>query len=209
MTSKNFALLTLAGALAVWSCSCASSAANSRAQEKQSANRKTAPDFTLTDANGQPVKLSDYRGKVVLLNFWATWCGPCQLEIPWFVEFEQQFKSKGFEVVGVSMDDDGWKAVKPYLMAHKINYRILLGDETVSQLYGGLDALPTTFLLDREGRFAFSPHVGLAGKDEYLNEIQSLLGGRQSASAERVRQSASAKRIIGSLPAVVLPRTTE
>jgi peroxiredoxin len=200
MSSKSSALLALAGALLVWCCSCASSAANSRAQESQSANRKAAPDFTLTDANGQSVKLSDYRGKVVLLNFWATWCGPCQIEIPWFVEFEQQFKSKGLEVVGVSMDDDGWKAVKPYLASHKVNYRVLLGDETVSQLYGGLDALPTTFMIDREGKFAFSPHIGLAGKDEYLSQIQSLLGERQSASA---------KRISSSVPAALLPRAIE
>lgn len=188
MSRKIFAFLAVAAVLALCSCSGTSSAANSSAAERQSANRKSAPDFTLTDANGQPVKLSEFRGKVVLLNFWATWCGPCQIEIPWFIEFEQQFKSKGFEVVGVSMDDDGWKAIKPYIAAHKLNYRILLGDETVSQLYGGLDALPTTFMIDRDGKFAFSPHIGLAGKNEYLSEIESLLGARQSASApHRVR----------------------
>lgn len=181
------------------SCTGGSSSAKPAAAEKQSSNRKLAPDFTLTDANGQSVKLSDYRGKVVLLNFWATWCGPCQIEIPWFIEFEQQFKSKGFEVVGVSMDEDGWKAVRPYIAERKINYRILLGDETVSQLYGGLDALPTTFLVDRDGKFAFSPHIGLAGKNEYLSEIQGLLA----------KQSASIDRDIALVPAAVLPGATE
>ena len=185
MSLKVLAILAVAAALALCSCSGTSSAANSSAAGQQSADRKAAPDFTLKDANGQTVKLSDYRGKVVLLNFWATWCGPCQLEIPWFMEFEQEFKSKGFEVVGVSMDDDGWKVVKPYIAAHKLNYRILLGDETVSQLYGGLDALPTTFMIARDGKFAFSPHIGLAGKNEYLSEIESLLSTRQSASAQR------------------------
>ena len=199
MSRKLFVILSVAGALALCSCSGTSSAANSAA-EKQSPNRKAAPDFTLPDANGQAVKLSGYRGKVVLLNFWATWCGPCQIEIPWFMEFEQQFKSKGFEVVGVSMDEDGWQSVKPYIAQHKVNYRILLGNETVSQLYGGLDALPTTFMVDRDGKFAFSPHVGLAGKNEYLSEIESLLGSRQSASAQRP---------VHFVPASILPGAAE
>jgi peroxiredoxin len=144
-----------------------------------SANRKPAPDFALKDAGGTPVKLSDYRGKVVLLNFWATWCGPCGLEIPWFKEFEQQYKSKGFAVLGVSMDDDGWSAVKPYITEHKLNYRVLLGNDTVSQLYGGLDALPTTYIIDRNGKMAFPAHVGLINKNEYVQELESLLGGEQ------------------------------
>ena len=82
---------------------------------KPEKDRSLAPDFTLKDANGANVRLSDYRGKVVLLDFWATWCGPCQVEIPWFIEFEQSLKGKGFEVVGVSMDEDGWQVVKPYI----------------------------------------------------------------------------------------------
>ncbi|MDQ2843725.1 MAG: TlpA family protein disulfide reductase [Acidobacteriota bacterium] len=154
------------------------------ASAKANADRKPAPDFTLTDSNGAKVRLADYRGKVVLLNFWATWCGPCQIEIPWFQQFEQQYKSKGFEVLGVSMDEDGWSAVKPYIAAHKLNYRILLGDDSVSTLYGGLEALPTTFIIDRDGKFAFSPHIGLVGKNVYESQIQSLLGeGNQGASA--------------------------
>jgi len=191
------AAVSLAAAALLSSCSGPSSV---EAAGKTSNDRKLAPDFTLTDANGSPVKLSDYRGKVVLLNFWATWCGPCQLEIPWFEEFEQQYKSKGFEVLGVSMDDDGWSAVKPYIAEHKVNYRVLLGNESVSELYGGLDALPTTFIIDREGKFAFAPHIGLAGKNEYLSEIQSLLG---------VKESNSSRDTVRSLPAVLIPRATE
>jgi peroxiredoxin len=180
----HLAIVALGAALVLASCVGTSSSASSFPSDKESSNRKLAPDFTLTDANGQTAKLSDYRGKVVLLDFWATWCGPCQIEIPWFMEFEQQYKSKGLEVVGVSMDDDGWQVVKPYIAEHKLNYRILLGNETVGDLYGGLDALPTTFLIDREGKFAFSPHIGLTSKNEFLSEIQSLLGIKQSASAE-------------------------
>jgi peroxiredoxin len=169
----------------LWSCSHTAASNSERAQDTaQSAktlkDRKPAPDFTLTDASGQYVKLSDYKGKVVLLNFWATWCGPCTLEIPWFEQFEQQYKSKGFEVLGVSMDEDGWSVIKPYIAEHKVNYRILLGNDTVGQLYGGVDSLPTTFIIDRDGRFAFAPHVGLAEKNEYLNEIQTLLGVPQT-----------------------------
>ena len=134
-----------------------------------------APDFTLKDESGKQVKLSDFRGKVVLLNFWATWCGPCGLEIPWFVEFERQYRSKGLEILGVSMDEEGWQAIKPFVTEHCINYRVLLGDDSVSQLYGGVDSLPTTFIIDRDGKVAFPPHVGLADKSEYLNEIQTLL----------------------------------
>jgi peroxiredoxin len=176
---KLYLGLSLAAGLLL--CSCSQSQEVRAANAKPDNERKPAPDFKLKDAEGQTVSLADYRGKVVLLNFWATWCGPCALEIPWFEEFEQQYKSKGFEVVGVSMDDDGWPAVKPYIAAHKINYRVLLGDDTVGQLYGGLDALPTTFILDREGRIAFPPHVGLIDKNEYLSEIQQLLRPRQTS----------------------------
>ncbi|MGI8962475.1 MAG: peroxiredoxin family protein [Bryobacteraceae bacterium] len=169
-------LAFLAVIITLYACSAEPS---TNAAAKTSKERKPAPEFNLTDANGTSVKLSDYRGKVVLLNFWATWCGPCTLEIPWFIDFEQEFKSRGFAVVGISMDDDGWAAIKPYAAEHKMNYRVLLGNDSVSQLYGGVDALPTSFVIDRDGKID-SVHVGLAGKDEYLNEIQSLLGEKQA-----------------------------
>ncbi len=163
-----------------------------QAAAKPHTDRKPAPGFKLTDASGSKVSLADYRGKVVLLNFWATWCGPCKIEIPWFQQFEQQYKSKGFEVVGVSMDEDGWTSVKPYLAEHKINYRVLLGDDSVSQLYGGLDALPTTFIIDREGKLAFPAHVGLIGKDEYESEIRSLLDEKAESASNRMLSASPA-----------------
>jgi cytochrome c biogenesis protein CcmG/thiol:disulfide interchange protein DsbE len=138
-------------------------------------SRKAAPDFTLKDAKGATVKLSDYRGKVVLLNFWATWCGPCKIEIPWFVEFEKTYKDKGFAVLGVSMDEEGWEVVHPYLEKAKVNYRMMIGDDTMAQQYGGVDSLPTSFLIDKEGRIA-SVHVGLVSKGNYQSEIRELLG---------------------------------
>ena len=197
MIYRSFSLFLSLAAVALFA-SCSEKPSTHASASTKSDNRKMAPDFTLTDANGNSVKLSDYRGKVVLLNFWATWCGPCALEIPWFVEFEQQYKSKGLEVIGISMDEDGWKVVKPYIQERKVNYRVLLGNDTVSQLYGGVESLPTTFIIDRDGKFAFSPHVGLAEKNEYLSEIQSLLGTKQTTASLRVLHSLPALFIVGS-----------
>lgn len=169
---KQFAI-TLAAATVLLAAACA-------AAVKPAKDRKRAPDFSLKDTNGQTVKLSDYKGKVVLLNFWATWCGPCKIEIPWFMEFEQHYKDQGFAVLGVSMDEEGWEVIRPYIERVKVNYRILLGDNVVAAEYGGVDALPTTFMLDRTHRIA-SIHQGLVGKDTYRNEIQQLLGAAQKA----------------------------
>jgi len=167
------AVCALSGAILGTGCS----SATVKAAVKAEKDRKTAPDFALKDSNGQTVHLTDYKGKVVLLDFWATWCGPCKIEIPWFMEFEQQYKDHGFAVLGVSMDEDGWSVVKPYIQNMKINYRVVLGDEQVSDLYGGLDSLPTTLLLDRQGKIA-SVHVGLGdgGKEVFKNDIAQLLG---------------------------------
>ena len=135
---------------------------------------KLAPDFTLNDASGKPVKLSDFRGKVVLLNFWATWCGGCKLEIPWFMEFQDQYRNRNFVVLGVSMDEDGWKVVKPFIAQKKINYPILLGNERIAKLYGGLDALPYTVIIDKSGHIA-ATHAGVPNKNDYKTEIEKLL----------------------------------
>ena len=164
-----------------------------KAAVKPENDRKTAPEFTLKDSNGQTVHLADYKGKVVLLDFWATWCGPCKIEIPWFMEFEQQFKDRGFAVLGVSMDEDGWDAVKPYMEDLKINYRILLGNEQVSDIYGGVESLPTTLLIDRQGKIA-SVHIGLSrGKEEFRDDIDRLLGSSSASSSRALTSLAAAK----------------
>ncbi len=161
--------VVLAGVLLWTACS------STKAAVKPAKQRNAAPEFALKDSNGQTVHLADYKGKVVLLDFWATWCGPCKIEIPWFMEFEQQFKDRGFAVLGVSMDEDGWNAVRPYIQERKINYRIVLGSEQVGDLYGGIEAMPTTFLIDRQGKIA-AVHQGLdQGKEEFKNDIVHLL----------------------------------
>ncbi len=190
---KFLRVLPLVGALAALSVvlsSCSRTCVAGEARQspsEQSSNLKAAPDFSLKDANGATVKLSDYRGKVLLLNFWATWCGPCKIEIPWFMEFEQQYKNRGFEVLGVAMDDDGWNAVKPYVADRKFNYRIVLGNDSVAHAYGGVDALPTTFVINQDGKILTS-HIGLVNRDDYVKEITSLLN--TCADARNLRSRA-------------------
>lgn len=174
MRLRSIALVVLA-AVALSSCSVYSSiSTEGHGKVKPEGERKSAPDFALKDVTGKTVKLSDYAGKVVLLNFWATWCEPCKEEIPWFVDFEQSLKDRNFAVLGVSMDDDGWDSVKPFLAHNKINYRVVIGTEELSGKFGGIDAIPTTFILDREGRIAVV-HIGIVSKKTYQNEILNLL----------------------------------
>jgi peroxiredoxin len=136
-------------------------------------SRKTAPDFTLTDAKGAPIKLSAYKGRVVLLDFWATWCTGCKVEIPWYVEFQSKYKRSGLSALGVSMDDDGWKSVLPFLQLHKINYPIVIGNWDMGDRFG-FSSMPATLLIDRDGRIA-DLHVGMVDKAAFENEIQTLL----------------------------------
>ena len=174
-----------------------------KAAVKAEKERNRAPDFTVKDATGASFHLSDYKGKVVLLNFWATWCGPCQIEIPWFMDFENAYKDRSFAVLGVSFDDDGWTSVKPFIERKKLNYRIAIGTEEISTLYGGLDSLPTTFILDRQGRIA-ATHVGLVSKSDYQNDILNLLDGKGDGKGkDGITVEKHAKTFYGHFPGAV------
>lgn len=180
----RFLTLSLAVFLIVVGCS-TSRTAHAQAV-KPSKDRKAAPDFTLKDANGKPVRLSDFRGKAVILDFWATWCGPCKVEIPWFIEFQRKYKDRGLVVLGVASGDEEWSVVRPFADKIKINYPVVLGNDTTADLYGGIEALPTTFLIDRDGRIA-KIHIGLAAKEDFEDAIEKIL----DAAPESQRTSAA------------------
>jgi cytochrome c biogenesis protein CcmG/thiol:disulfide interchange protein DsbE len=137
------------------------------------AHRKPAPDFTLPDGSGKPLTLSAYRGKVVLLDFWATWCHGCKTEIPWYVEFDNRYKSQGLAVIGVSMDDEGMKVVKPFLAERRIEYPVVIGSDALAKQYN-LESMPLTLLIDRDGRIAVS-HAGVVDKDDFESHLKELL----------------------------------
>jgi peroxiredoxin len=139
----------------------------------QSAVRKKAPDFTLTDRRGDPARLSDYMGKVLVLDFWATWCGPCRVEIPWFNQLALQYKKSGLAVLGVSMDEKGWRAVDPFVTEFHISYPIVLGGEAVIRQYG-VGPPPTTFIIDRTGKIA-AVFAGLVNRKAFEDEVRRLL----------------------------------
>jgi peroxiredoxin len=148
-----------------------------RAVLKPPSDRKVAPQFVLKDSSDKTAKLSKYRGKVVLLDFWATWCTGCKKEILWFSEFQRKYAKEGLAVVGVSMDEDGWKAVKPFLAEHRIPYRMLLGDESTAQSYG-IQGMPDTFLIDRQGRLAAAYMAGVVDRDDIEASIKTVLSSR-------------------------------
>lgn len=163
--------------MGVFLAGCGSAPDTVRAAVRPEKARRAAPAMELKDGDGKLLKLADYKGKVVLVNFWATWCGPCKIEIPWFVEFEQNYRDKGFAVLGIAMDEEGWDMVKPYAAKAKINYRLAIGDEITAQKYGGVESLPTTYLIDKQGRIA-GIHVGLVSKKDYEHDIEQLLAGK-------------------------------
>ncbi len=133
-----------------------------------------APNFNLKTASGKSIELSKLQGKVVVVNFWATWCGPCKAEIPGFLEVYKQYKNKGLEIVGISLDRDGWKPVKPFIGQHGITYPIVVGDDNLAEAYGGIDAIPTTFVIDKKGNIA-TRHIGYMDKKTFEDLVKKLL----------------------------------
>ena len=139
----------------------------------------SAPDFALTDLQGNTVKLSDLRGKAVVLNFWASWCGPCKQEIPWLVQMQKQYGGQGLQVVGVSMDDGDPKDVVRFASENSINYPVLIGEEKVANEYGGIDYLPTTFYIDRNG-VVLDRVFGQPGREELEQKVKRAVASSAS-----------------------------
>jgi peroxiredoxin len=148
-------------------------------------NGQVAPNFELKDTSGKTVRLADLRGKAVLLNFWATWCPPCKVEIPWFIELQKQYGPQGLQVIGVAMDEAGTELVSKYAREAGINYPILLGNDNVGDAYGGIQALPTTFYIGRDGKVVRRV-FGLASHKDVERNVRAALGQGESKLAESV-----------------------
>jgi thiol-disulfide isomerase/thioredoxin len=142
-----------------------------------------APDFELPTLDGKNLKLSDLRGKAVLLNFWATYCGPCKIEIPWFVELQKEYGSQGFQIVGVAMDDASTDEIAKFAKEMSINYPVLLGKDSVGDSYGGVGVLPVSFFVDRDGKL-IAREFGLQSRSVFVDHIKQALSQGQATQAQ-------------------------
>ncbi len=142
-----------------------------------------APDVTLKDLDGKDVSIAQYKGKVVLVNFWATWCEPCRFEIPWLIEMQQKYGAKGFTVLGIAMDDEGRSVVAPWVQKERfdvngtksqMNYPIVIGNDAAADKFGGLFGYPTSVLIGRDGK-QIKRVTGLISYDEISKTIESQL----------------------------------
>jgi thiol-disulfide isomerase/thioredoxin len=142
-----------------------------------------APEVAFKDLDGTDATLGQYKGKVVLVNFWATWCDPCYVEIPWLIEMQQKYEAKGFTVLGIAMDEEGKSAVAPFLAKERfnvngqklpMNYPIVIGNDNVADKFGGLLGYPTSFLISRDGKIVKKVQ-GLISYEELTKAIESLL----------------------------------
>jgi peroxiredoxin len=160
-------ILALTGAIAI-------AEQGTRAPLLDVKDRKPAPDFALQDSSGKTIRLTDYRGKVLLLDFWATWCTGCKAELPLFSELLKEYGPKGFAVVGVSVDEEGWKVVRPYLQFAKVPYEMVLVNSPTMHQYG-VENMPNTFLIDQQGRVAAAYKAALVDRQDAEAHIRQLL----------------------------------
>jgi len=145
-----------------------------------------APNFTLETLDGKTLSLSDFKGKAVVVNFWATWCGPCKIETPWLVELQNQYGSQGLQVVGVAMDDSGKDEIARFAKDMGMNYPVLLGKEAVGDAYGGVPALPESFFVGRDGKIV-DRIIGLKGRSEIEDSVKKALDTQAAGTSAQAR----------------------
>jgi thiol-disulfide isomerase/thioredoxin len=152
-----------------------------------------APDFSLESLDGKTTRLSDFRGKAVLLNFWATWCGPCKIEMPWFVDLQKQYGAEGLQIVGVAMDDASKDDIRKFAKDMGVNYPILIGKDSVGDQYGGIPALPESFVIARDGKIV-DKLIGLRGKSEIEDAIKKALSTKPAVSQAMAATNGTAQQ---------------
>jgi peroxiredoxin len=140
---------------------------------------KVAPDFTLQSLDGKAVRLSDFRGKAVVLNFWATWCEPCKIEMPWFVDLQKKYASEGLQILGVAMDDASPQEIEKFAKQMEVNYPVMVGKDSVGDAYGGVQFLPATFYIGRDGK-VIERVFGIKGRGEIEDAVKKALAQGQA-----------------------------
>src|SRR3974377_2046374 len=148
---------------------------------------RTAPEFELASLDGKGVRLSDFRGKAVLLNFWATWCSPCKVEMPWFVDLQKKYGNDGLVVVGIAMDDSEASKIAEFASEMGVNYPVLLGTDNIAEDYGNVEFLPTSCYIDREGKIV-GKGTGLLGREEIEQDVQKALTSRSAGKNQADRR---------------------
>lgn len=182
-----------------WIKPAVSARASSKVTVAPGGKNPEAPAFTVTDINGQKLSLDDYRGKVVLLNFWATWCGPCREEIPSFVQLQQKYGPQGFQIIGISMDDSP-TPVGPFYKQFHMNYPVAMGNAKLGALYGGIYGLPTNFLIGRDGRI-YDDVPGEVDKTRWEQEIETLLAESPNQEAANFKPAGESAQVSVETPA--------